>query len=143
MSTDKTTLTRLIAIRLRCEQATPGPWHDTDLPDGTLRISFVPLAGDGGVPDTAPGFPGYALCAIFPGDAEMYEGEEYGNAAFIAHSRADVPWLLGRLDALEAALRRWVEADGGGGLHMNRCASVEGDACDCGLDAARALLAKE
>lgn len=46
-----------------------------------------------------------------------------------------------RIAALEAALRRWVEADGGGGLHLDTCAYSDGDPCDCGLDEARALLA--
>jgi multidrug efflux pump subunit AcrA (membrane-fusion protein) len=49
-----------------------------------------------------------------------------------------------RIAALEAALRRWVGADGGGGEHMHDCDSIDGVTdCTCGLADARALLADE
>jgi hypothetical protein len=46
-----------------------------------------------------------------------------------------------RVSELIRILRKWVHADGGGGLHLDGCSSIEGDPCDCGLEEARAAIA--
>jgi hypothetical protein len=72
--------TRLAEIRARADKATPGPWYRAD---GDLE-----------------GFPGsvdvqdersFGICS-------MAERGAYADSAdFIAHARADIPWLLERL----------------------------------------------
>ena len=87
-----------------CDDATPGPWFDTDQPDGVLRVSFYPLVG-GTVP-----FPpvadradhAYATWAEFPGDAESYEWPDWRNAAFIAAARSAMPRLIAEVRRLRA-----------------------------------------
>lgn len=96
---------RLAQIRARLAAATPGPWHDTDQDDGVLRVVFGPLHPDGTIyAERTNVAGGYALAAYFPGSMENYEGEDLHNAAFLAHSRADVEYLLAALDAATARL---------------------------------------
>lgn len=95
----------LAAIRARWAAAAPGPWFDTDQPDGTLRVSFLPLVTGGEVPVHAPADWGaYAVCVVFPGDMEEYEGEDLRNARAIAAAPTDVAALLAHIDTLTAAL---------------------------------------
>ena len=63
-------------------------------------------------------------------------------AATVFDLQVQVRRLLAERERLRAALRRWTEADGGSGLHLGGCASEDGGACDCGLDAARDVMAK-
>jgi hypothetical protein len=66
---------RAIVIATRVGQATPGPW-------GYLRASGVICAPDGS---------DVAHCLHDP------------DALFLAHARADMPWLLGQLASEQAA----------------------------------------
>lgn len=70
-------------IRARCERATPGPWDE----DGYCRVLADPeiLCDD------------IAYVPAWGGDTARPSHSD--NMVFIAHSRADVPWLLARLDA--------------------------------------------
>jgi hypothetical protein len=70
-------LTRILSITGRAAAATPGPW-------GYLRPSGV-ICG----PDTSD----VAHCLHDP------------DATFIAHAQANLPWLLGQLQAEQAAHR--------------------------------------
>ena len=95
----------LAAIRARWAAAASGPWYDTDLPDGTLRVSFLPLVGAREVPDRAPAdWPAFAVCVIFPGSMEDYEGEDLRTARAIAAPPVDVATLLGEVDRLRGAI---------------------------------------
>lgn len=73
-------------IRARCEKASPGPWK-TKLDRWTTEV----LCGDGLVAGSV-----------------VHQTEGFNppnsNAVFIAHAREDIPALLARVDALEAAL---------------------------------------
>lgn len=79
---------RLRQIRQRCEAATPGPWVYFD-----------------------NGFDGYiqtANTSEYIVGGERHEGRiEPGdpNAAFIAHSREDIPWLVETLEQAQARVR--------------------------------------
>ena len=80
-------------IRARLEAATPGPWKGEW--DGQ-QYAVRTLNGDEIIEYT------FAI----PTWGERYEQAkatcDIGDAAFIAHSREDVPYLLARLDALTA-----------------------------------------
>lgn len=71
---------RLSEIRARAEAATPGPWQSSKS--------------------------NYGVIMLFNGTGRALLGppEGAGNAAFIAHSRGDIPYLLDRLEKAEAAL---------------------------------------
>lgn len=67
-----------------------------------------------------------------------------GNHPRDAEARANAARLVlmwNTFDELLAALRRWTEADGGAGLHLETCAYGAGGPCDCGLDDAREPVA--
>lgn len=79
---------RLAEIEAREAAATPGPWH---------RLDFAHDANDVWI---GPSFRN-VIAQVVPDDASA-------DAAFIAHAREDVPWLLAevrRLRAIEAAAR--------------------------------------
>jgi hypothetical protein len=87
---------RLREIREREAGATPGPWKDDVSEYGMLRVD---LRGEGRKT-------GYAD-VIFLADMEVSDGQDHRNAEFIAHSRADIPWLLALVDRQREALR-WI-----------------------------------
>jgi len=75
---------RLDEIQARCKAATPGPWehmqHNEDFAAGCGETTeFVMMRHVG-------------LLKI--GITDRPDKPHYGNAAFIAHAREDVPWLL-------------------------------------------------
>ena len=74
---------RLVAIRARCEAATPGPWFSNA---GLL----VDVAAPGKAND------GQTVCRM-PGGAASRSSHD---ADFIAHAREDVPWLLAEIALL-------------------------------------------
>lgn len=85
---------RLAAIRERVAKATPGPWdHGGSTVDGGEWVweRSGHATGDPDAPDTR-------VCDAGSRDA-----------AFIAHAREDVPWLLGELDDVVALLGRGIE----------------------------------
>jgi hypothetical protein len=75
---------RMAEIRAREQHATPAPWETRHHPNVALMDHSV----------VAP-----CPCCGLIGD-NMY----LWDATFIAHARDDVPWLLGRVAALEAEL---------------------------------------
>ena len=94
---------RLAAIRARCEAATPAPWNwdvedETSMCLGTEHLE----AFEGAVlvvercETCRRQHPEYAPCG-WPNHAD---------AAFIAHSREDVPWLLAENERLRAICRK-------------------------------------
>jgi hypothetical protein len=75
---------RMSAIRKRCDRATAGPWkHDLDKDTRDMPFVYTP---------TAP-----FLVDINIGTPD--------DAAFIAHAREDIPWLLSELDRLSKGKR--------------------------------------
>ncbi len=76
----------LAEIEARCEAATPGPWKPIEKGNTVpSHAVFVPSI-DGSVPVN--------ICSgISP---------KTGNAAFISHSRADIPALLAEVERLNA-----------------------------------------
>ncbi len=72
----------LAAIRARCEAATPGPWWTEDRDE---RLDVHAPYGDA---------PTLLIERTLPWDGP-----------FIAHARADVPWLLALVERYEAALK--------------------------------------
>ena len=91
---------RLEAIRQREQGATPGPWIS----------EWENLTYQGAVavhdPQQAHGFRRIAYAGS-PG-SKARQPEHRANAVFIAHARADVPWLLDEVARLEALLREGV-----------------------------------
>ena len=103
---------RLDQIAARCNAATDGPWES----DRHVR-------GDGHVV-IGGGLRRAHLPGDVPGHAE--------NAEFIAHARADVPWLVEQVRKRDAALRavlelhvsqfdRTVDHDGEPGTYCDMC----------------------
>lgn len=79
---------RIDAIKARCEAATPGPWRDIERGNSVISHGVVTVAYDG--------MPQQNICAgISP---------KTGNAAIIAHSREDIPYLLGLVDSRAAEI---------------------------------------
>ena len=105
-TTPDPTAERLAEIRDRADAASPGPWHYD--PEEAFRFGgcdhvFVesPMAGRTGmVALTGCGEPAHEQPRTRP------------NAAFIAHSRDDVAFLLGEVDRLAGELAR-LEHTGG------------------------------
>ncbi len=93
-------MTRLDAIRKRCQQATNGPWHWAH----KTRQRKLPSVFYG---EQYVGF----LCDVY---------DRNQDAEFIAHSRGDVEWLLGRLDAATKLLEE-IET------HIIRVVEIERD----------------
>jgi hypothetical protein len=108
---------RLDQIRARVEAATKGPWNvwpgpeyvgggedmcigagEQWLANMDHRVPRCPQIMDDGHPDDDQ-------CDICSLDSPRISKEQDANAEFIAHARADVPWLLDRIAELEGALR--------------------------------------
>lgn len=99
-----TATTNVAAIRARWARV-PTAWFWTDLPDGVLRVAFVPLTPGGAVPPRPPdGFPGRAWWAQFPGDMAEYEGADLRMAEAIAAAPTDIAALMAQIDALDDAI---------------------------------------
>lgn len=77
---------RLAEIKARAEKATPGPWEDG--PPAWYRGRTNPEHGKRPITAGAEG----TLANVYGA----------GNAAFVAHAREDIPYLLARIAALEA-----------------------------------------
>jgi hypothetical protein len=98
-------LLHLAAIRERESKATPGPWQayrPAEFP-GDIRLSRRTAARAGEWNE------GY-VCRLTPAHVGV-AGADAGvlpprmeDAEFMAHARADVPWLLAHVAALEEAL---------------------------------------
>lgn len=81
-------MTTIDAIKARCEAATPGPWRAIERGNSVMSHGVVTVAYDG--------LPQQNVCAgISP---------KTGNAAFIAHAREDIPYLLEQIESLTAQL---------------------------------------
>lgn len=91
---------RMGKIRARANAATPGPWMVTR--NGGMRI--YPAANLGKADHLIAKTFGSQWLAP---DAEVAAQD---NATFIAEARADVVWLLDRLEALETTARDLVQA---------------------------------
>lgn len=82
---------KLAEIRKRVEKATKGPWVSTNEPNDSCCWSFHVETKER---DQEPGM---SECAA-KGIADV---SEESDAAFIAHSRSDIEYLLEKLDAAE------------------------------------------
>lgn len=81
----------LVAIRTRCEAATPGPWKSyIEGRDHTSGSSFIKTTGE---------------------DIEL-SGATVADQDFIAHAREDVPRLLEEVQRLRSQLARTGERCG-------------------------------
>lgn len=86
---------RLAEIRARAEAATPGPWRQD--------VMYV----DAVVPQGRPG--GEVIIQCYPTVRHLNAVVPVkANAAFVAHSRKDVPELLAEIERLTAE-RRWYQ----------------------------------
>lgn len=94
-------MTRLEQIRARVDAATEGPWEVVPAEDAYVSAS---VRAAGGTLMSFGGGSAYEESAGLEPSGE--------DLSFIAHARADVPWLLDRVAELEAALKHveW-EAD--------------------------------
>ncbi|MFI6653230.1 hypothetical protein ACIBI8_37275 [Streptomyces sp. NPDC050529] len=88
--------TRMNEIRAREAAAIPGPWGTSRDLNGTYTIKH------GTYVTAEAGFGSDGDVAVLVGD----EQAAYSNGSFIARAREDVPYLLGRVAGLEAALGR-------------------------------------
>ena len=82
---------RLEEIRERVEKATEGPWEFYDR-YGDLGLVVVENSDADPITDTELRHPGMDHACVRRKDGD-----------FIAHSRQDIPWLLGLVDVLAAA----------------------------------------
>ena len=92
-------MTRLSAIAARAERATRGPWESAwDLPHGAKN--------DAGPDGEQWLIRSSAVDVVFTAYHDGYNiACKEPDAAFIAASREDVPWLLGEVKRLQEALR--------------------------------------
>lgn len=109
-------MTRLDEIRKRAEAATSGPWTaDLDMFD--MNEGIVACVTDEGVNLLATIATGKLIQVAEPWTEELTrlrdeqwrsarDGQELRDAAFIAHAREDVPYLLGEVERLQALLQR-------------------------------------
>lgn len=125
--------TRISQIRERAEKASPGPWRGSykgysvrsDAGDETVTIAASPNAHD----------------------TKKDTWERWlNNEAFIAHARADIPWLLERLGDAEGLLHQ-AKSVWDGKRKVWRCpfcdiANSTGHHKDCRLAAFLAALAE-
>lgn len=74
-----------------------GPWADEITESGWLGV-------------WAAGLEPNAVCGF--GDMEETEGFDHENAAFIAHAREDIPWLIAELRATSAVCRAALDLAG-------------------------------
>ena len=81
--------TRIAEIRERVEAATPGAWR-WSVPDSEVTSFSVGRIIWGACDEDGEGSIGQWIADVSDADTQ--------NAAFIAHAREDVPWLLDRLD---------------------------------------------
>ena len=77
----------------------------------------------------------------YGGHIEIQQSDPDGVclAVMSAGTEADALGMAAAPD-LYAACWRWVNADGGNGLHLTGCGYEDGWACTCGLEDARAAL---
>jgi hypothetical protein len=101
------TAKRIADIRARVEAATPGPW-ERGIYDGHASVR---------VKDTYKPVAEHVCCDTYEDvsiDGYRYTAKDCSrggpmnrqDADFVANARADVPWLLDRLERAEALLRR-------------------------------------
>lgn len=99
---------RIAEIRERAEKATPGPWSVKQ--PGEHSKEYIRVV-DAGAPSTH-GFisAGVAEVCCRRSSSEFKartpSAREQANADFIAHARADIPFLLAQIDELRDALSR-------------------------------------
>ena len=99
---------RLSEIRARAEAATPGPWVAEREDDYEWTV-----VGSTYEPD----------CRYVIADCGFDSPQS--NATFIAHARADIPYLLAEVERLRAALGRI-------GIHATGCGMQFGHPCEFG-----------
>jgi hypothetical protein len=102
---------RIAEIEARCEAATPGPWETANK---SVRVvgtqqqasfgKYAPNAYEGGICNCLGG------SSYQTGKNGPINVQARNNAAFIAHSREDIPFLLSLLAAKDAEIERLREA---------------------------------
>ncbi len=88
---------RLQEIKDRAAKATPGPWLRTDKPWLNPLVVFGPSQS---WPTGWPENPDGHITQVC--NTEYGDGDKMANADFIAHSRADVDYLIEFIEAFEA-----------------------------------------
>jgi hypothetical protein len=106
---------RVEAIKARADAATPGPWNWEARGVWTEYEQAIggPVLDEPGPRDQASGTIGYVGDLYPRGFNHPSE-----NMEFVAHARADVPWLLERAAELAKALATLVRPDNG---YCNQC----------------------
>lgn len=97
-------------IQARVEAATPGPWRYswTQVPPQVRDDEPVMHCVTAGIPEPRERLWGMIVHA-HEDRGNMWDGP---NAAFIAHAREDIPYLLARVASLEGTLRKlWNSAE--------------------------------
>jgi hypothetical protein len=91
---------RIAEITARCKAATPGPWETAICRDGKYSGRQCLVRASAGI--------GEVVGIRQLGHRQVKAVEE--NAAFIAHSREDIPFLLSQLAVKDAEIERLREA---------------------------------
>jgi hypothetical protein len=140
---------RLAAIRERMEKATKGRWYvkyGCDLCAQIPPAERQPWQQAGYVLLAQIGSPSNPSSVTDPHEA--VKAERDANAEFLAHARADIPWLLAQLAEREGLIRElvaWVDSKGVEGafvmaaIHGYTCQPEESDAAQAMWDRARAV----
>ncbi len=92
-------MSRLDEIKARCEKATEGEWTVEDMPGERPGLRCIQVAGRDGRGWLIP------VCTTGTHWQEQPGQRDMTDAGFIAHSRADIPYLVALVERLEAALR--------------------------------------
>lgn len=91
-------MTRIDEIRERCEKATPAPWELSECvsdPSSDISVSiFHHVKGNE-----------YIKIGDWWG-SDPNDGKDAANHAFIAHSREDIPYLLGLVERMAGLIEK-------------------------------------
>lgn len=86
---------RVEGIRARADAATPGAWRLSEPNPGEVWSDHDPAGWDA-----------FLICSTATRLNPAPDAQSLSDAEFVAHSRADVPWLLDRLSQVERELTR-------------------------------------
>jgi hypothetical protein len=92
-------------IRERVEKATAGPWRQSESDDESGYWWFRPNWNL--YPACVVVSPSDECAVAATNDDGLSTEQEAWNAAFIAHAREDIPYLLDQLTAFQHAVKEW------------------------------------
>lgn len=126
--TDRPGLARLREIQERCNKATEGPWAYEAVSDKSNEWCLGVVVGNDDKPLSGRVEQGQGIID----HAIVREAMGLEDAAFIAHAREDIPYLLQRVAECEAALAAPSQLESKN-LHESRSPDGDGQCRDTGI----------